>query len=315
MSTITTLVGDCRDVLKTLPDNSVNCVVTSPPYWNLRDYDTPGQIGLENTPAEFIVELVKIFREIKRVLRPDGTCWVNLGDTYANDKKWGGSSGGKNLRENIHKVGLPGAFPKTRERKVSGITSKSLVGVPWRLAIAMIDDGWTLRRDIIWHKPNPMPESVKDRPSCSHEYLFFFSKTEKYFYDYKAIQEPVTGGAHSRGKGNNPKQKNAAPGTRANSRFQTPNMVKTRNKRTVWTIPLQGYRGSHFATFPEKLIEPCILAGCPADSVVLDPFGGSGTTGRVAARHGRDAILIELNPDYAKLITDRTDKIQKVMAL
>jgi DNA modification methylase len=309
------LQGDCRQILKTLADNSVHCIVTSPPYWNQRDYGVVGQIGLEATPAEYVQVMVEVFREVRRVLRPDGTLWLNLGDTYCNDLKWGGSSGGKNLLKKAegkhnYAVGTPGGFPATRQRKVVGLPSKSLIGIPWRVAFALQEDGWILRQDIIWHKRNPMPESVTDRPTKAHEYIFLFSKSGKYYYDAEAIKEPVTGNAHSRGKGKNPKRMAADRYVRSNATFDTTIMYETRNKRSVWTVATQAYSEAHYATFPEKLIEPCILAGCPEGGTVLDPFGGSGTVGQVATRFNRNSILVELNPEYIGQIEKRTDEVQ-----
>jgi DNA modification methylase len=301
---VTILTGDCREVLKTLPDASVHCCVTSPPYWGLRDYGVDAQIGLEQTPEEYVASLVAVFREVRRVLRDDGTLWLNLGDSYAG----AGAGGGGNRKGNEHgqhdaMVGsLRGTVP-------SGLKPKDLVGIPWRVAFALQADGWWLRSDIIWHKPNPMPESVTDRPTKSHEYLFLLAKSDRYYYDAEAIAEPAqieqAGRVTGRGKqayanassfnGMRPQQDNS--GGYGNG--------SVRNKRDVWTVPTAPYKGAHFATFPPALILPCILAGCPVGGTILDPFGGSGTTGAVASGNSRKAVVVELNPDYVKLAQDR----------
>jgi DNA modification methylase len=397
------LTGDCRETLKTLPDASVHCCVTSPPYWGLRDYGTAkweggdaacnhrqvdirqrrglaaaanasdggnrtqaarndndlgipfrdicgkcgarridSQIGLEQTPEAYVAELVAVFREVRRVLRPDGTLWLNLGDSY-----WGGkgASGSSKARATAKERGYvqSGGTVQMNKRPQDGthdtIKPKDLVGIPWRVAFALQADGWYLRQDIIWAKPNPMPESVTDRCTKAHEYIFLLSKSAKYYYDHEAIKEPVTQSSIERlsqpnlehqagsdrvpGKTNGPMKavgrggKNAFRGQGSNRDTETGPANRdgrdmkeigtddTRNKRSVWTVCTQPYKEAHFATFPRALIEPCILAGCPAGGVVLDPFGGSGTTGEVAASNGRDSILIELNPAYVKLAADR----------
>lgn len=315
-------VGDCRELLREIPDESVQCCVTSPPYWGLRDYGHAGQIGQESTPEAFVQAMVEVFREVRRVLKPDGTLWMNLGDSYygagqrgdqfntkAPQPKWAGKANA----ERGHRRGT--ASP------VHGLKFKDMTGMPWRVAIAMQQpdceceacntfshsslwlpvppsicdfedgvkvcpncshwgkpksqsNGWYLRSDIIWHKPNPMPESVTDRPTKSHEYIFLLTKSESYYYDHEAIKEATAG--------------------------------ESRNKRSVWSVPTAPYAGAHFATYPPDLIKPCIMAGTKCGDVVLDPFGGSGTTGQVAIELGRRAILLELNPDYAKIIHRRT---------
>ena len=276
------LIGDAREKLKELPDQSVNCCVTSPPYWGLRDYGNNKQIGLEKNPDEFIAELVDVFREIKRVLRDDGTLWVNMGDSYA-----GGTKGG--------------------DLKSSGLKSKDLVGIPWMLAFALRADGWYLRQDIIWHKPNPMPESVRDRCTKAHEYVFLLSKSDKYYFDTEAMQEPSAGlgktkirfGGKKYGDSDDPKH-----ATKSGNEYTDSG---TRNKRSVWSITAKPFKGAHFATFPPALIEPCILAGCPEGGVVIDPFFGAGTTGLVAQRYGREWIGCELNPEYAAIAQTRIE--------
>ncbi|WP_414664968.1 DNA-methyltransferase [Horticoccus sp. 23ND18S-11] len=319
------MIGDALAHLRALPADSVHCCVTSPPYWGLRDYGVGGQLGLEPTPKDFVVKMVEVFDEVFRVLRPDGTCWVNLGDSYfsggghadsaVNDRRGGYNMA--NRPEHEHR-----AFRARNGRP------KDLVGIPWRVAFALQDSGWYLRQDIVWHKPNPMPESVRDRCTKAHEYIFLLTKSPRYFFDAASISEPVSGTAHSRGSGVNPKAKVFGQNSRINRDrdpdHQSPakirakqnrsfsaavtGLVERRNKRSVWTVAPRAYRGAHFATFPPQLIEPCILAGCPRGGVVLDPFGGSGTTGAVALQHGRNAILIELNPDYAPLIEARLRK-------
>lgn len=328
--------GDCLEMLKTLPDNSVDMCVTSPPYYGLRDYGTgrwiggdpncphrrlskysdktmtghhqkelagnvgdaiyktvcpicgavreDKQIGLEETPEEYVQKLVAVFREVKRVLKDDGTLWLNIGDSYA------GTDGGGSAK------------------------SKDLIGIPWMLAFALRDDGWYLRQDIIWHKPNPMPEPVKDRCTKSHEYIFLFSKSPRYYFDYESIQEdslckddPRNGEGRIAYEG----KRTEGEDPHAQQSFVTVN--DKRNKRDVWTVATRPIKDAHFATFPEALIEPCILAGCRPGGVVLDPFFGSGTTGRVAVKHGRGYIGIELNPEYIDIEKKRLDGVQTAL--
>jgi len=294
--------GDVRAVLPTLEAGSVHTCVTSPPYWGLRDYGADGQLGLESTPAEYIEKMVAVFREVRRVLRDDGTLWLNLGDSYAHDDKWGGATGGKHVPE------LHGGAGLGREKTVTGLKPKDLVGIPWAVAFALRADGWYLRSDIIWHKPNPMPESVTDRPTKAHEYLFLLAKSAKCYYDADAIAEASVKGAagsdfHT-GKTGGHQLGRASTEPRSDD-------TSTRNKRTVWTVATQPYAEAHFATYPEKLIEPCILAGCPVGGVVLDPFNGSGTTGAVAVKHGRNYVGIELNPAYIEMAKDRIGRALK----
>jgi DNA modification methylase len=434
------LEGDCRELLPTLPDASVHCVITSPPYWLLRDYQTgtwqggdaacahvaharpkgqssvrnggfiadrpagrvcsrcgavreDRQIGLEETLAAYLETLVGVFREVRRVLRPDGTCWLNIGDAYANDLKWGGKSGQANT------TSARGGYQGQRVRRATGYKPKDLMLIPHRLAIALQDDGWYVRQDCIWNKTNPMPESVQDRPTTSHEHVFMLTRAPRYYYDAEAVRQPVTGTARGRYAAGQvqvtktPAGWNTGPGGHATIAGRYPRDRKnpaytpeqaasdTRNLRSVWTVATQPFPEAHFATFPERLVEPAILAGtsakgaCPAcgapwrrvvekvrtidgapaqlgawrdeniavvstaqgvghwrigsqvrtvgwkpgcrcnvgDPVpctVLDPFGGSGTTARVATRHGRDAILIELNPQYIGLADERTAGVQ-----
>ncbi len=286
------ITGDCRDVLKTLPDGSINCCVTSPPYFGLRDYGVDGQIGLEQTPDEYVAEMVAVFREVRRVLKDDGTLWLNLGDSY--------SGSGKGPAGNLGKTHNEREIKQTSGIVPDGLKPKDLIGIPWRVAFALQADGWWLRQDIIWAKPNPMPESVRDRCTKSHEYIFLLSKRPRYYFDAEAIAEKAV---HP-GVRMATAYTVAAVGTTSTTPYGG-NAKETRNKRSVWTVCTQPYKGAHFATFPPDLIKPCILAGCPEGGTVLDPFGGSGTTGEVAAGNGRDAILIELNPAYVKLEHDR----------
>lgn len=306
------LVGDCIDMMRTLPAQSVQCCVTSPPYFGLRDYGMADQIGLEQTPAEFIARLVMVFREVRRVLRDDGTVWVNMGDTYASIAG-GYAPGGSAGKHDIVSLATRGAVLRGKRRSPpSGLKQKDLMGIPWRLAFALQDDGWYLRQDIIWHKPNPMPESTRDRCTKAHEYLFLLSKSPRYYYDQEAIREPAIGGqteaAMQFGR-NGPSGEHIIPGQRfAQHRPGRPTptpVTDTRNKRSVWTVATAGYQGAHFATFPPDLIRPCILAGAPRGGVVLDPFGGAGTTAVVAMQEGRKSILCELNPEYAAMAEQR----------
>lgn len=285
--------GNSLEVLKTFPDESVNCVVTSPPYWGLRDYGVEGQLGLEKTPDEYVANMVAIFREVRRVLKSDGTLWLNLGDSYG--------SGNRKTQEsqtvaNGNRQDLP------IERGKQGF-SKQLIGIPWRVAFALQSDGWCLRQDIIWHKPNPMPESVKDRCTKAHEYVFLMSKSPKYYFDNGAIKEPTVTKDNSN-RNRDITKLNNVPGRTRMAGLKT-NNYELRNKRDVWTITTKPYREAHFATFPEKLIEPMILAGCPKEGVVLDPFIGAGTTAVVAKKQGKNYVGIELNPAYIKIAEDR----------
>ena len=372
------LIGDVREKLKELPDQSVHCVVTSPPYWGLRDYGTAswdggdpecdhmsdkrgsrfatpvstkqgsntgsgtasrrdcdcgavridGQIGMEDTPEQFVANMVEVFREVWRVLRDDGTLWLNLGDSYA------GSGKGRNPDGTVHvsaMIAKQGSSAGTVMGNVKGgivpdgLKPKDLVGIPWRVAFALQAEGWYLRQDIIWHKPNPMPESVTDRCTKSHEYIFLLSKSRQYYFDNEAIKEPAkypfddrasradslagtsmnsvggkTGirfGGNKYGDSEDPKH-----ATKSGNEYEA---TGKRNKRDVWTVTTRPFKGAHFATFPPQLIEPCILAGCPPDGTVLDPFFGAGTTGLVAQQHGRNWIGCELNPVYAEMAAKR----------
>lgn len=288
--------GDCRDVLRSLPDASVHCCVTSPPYFGLRDYGNDSQIGLEPTPDAFVAELVSVFREVRRVLRDDGTLWLNLGDSYANDGKWGGARGGK------HASGLHGESGIGRGKKTTGLKPKDRMMIPARVALALQADGWWLRDEIIWHKPNPMPVSVTDRTTPAHEMLYMLTKSARYHYDMKAVKEPAAyTGAPKPGK----QAQTAYTGLAVHSGDLGQSKDGKRQPRSVWTVTPKPFKGAHFATFPPDLVRPCILAGCPLGGTVLDPFGGAGTTGLVAVQNARNAILIELNPEYIAIAQRR----------
>jgi len=298
--------GDCLEVLRTLPDESVQCCVTSPPYWGLRDYGHDGQIGLESTPEAYVGRMVEVFREVRRVLREDGTLWLNLGDSYAASGVSGlGTTSG-------HGKFRGGAKTDSRIRERScpaGLKVKDLVGIPWRVAFALQADGWYLRQDIIWHKPNPMPESVTDRCTKSHEYVFLMAKSQRYYYDAEAISEMSLYPDDNRKARQNPedyeKQMGEVAQIRAVINPSGAKVYPTRNRRSVWTVCTKPYSGAHFAVMPPDLVKPCILAGCPEGGVVLDPFMGSGTVAAVAQDAGRRAVGIELNTEYCKLIAKR----------
>lgn len=363
MEVNTIIQGDCLEVLKTLPDNSIDCCVTSPPYYGLRDYGTgewvggdpdcdhvanpnatkrqgnedfninrpsseetitkgfyqtvcpkcgavreDKQIGLEETPEQYIQRLIDVFREVRRVLKDDGTLWVNIGDSYCN------SNGFARASDSFQRKGRNDAPANDRNLSAlhnSGLKTKDLIGIPWMLAFALRKDGWYLRQDIIWHKPNPMPESVKDRCTKSHEYIFLLSKQPQYYFDYEAIQEDAVSkdcNANIRFGGNK-------YGDNKDKHFQIYSgneWVPTdkRNKRDVWSVTTKAIKEAHFATFPEALIKPCILAGCRIGGVILDPFFGSGTTGRVAESLNRNYLGIELNPEYIEIGKRRTNNVQ-----
>jgi len=269
--------GDCLDVLRALSSESVNCCVTSPPYWGLRDYGVDGQIGLESTPEQYVARMVDVFREVRRVLRDDGTLWLNLGDSYKNGKQ--------------------------------------LVGIPWRVAFALQADGWYLRQDIIWHKPNPMPESVRDRCTKAHEYVFLMAKSERYHYDAEAVKEKSVDPESLRGRRKRNDDKFVGESfseTRAGfSAIPDGKKYERRNRRSVWTVTPKPFKGAHFAVMPPDLVEPCIKAGCPKDGTVLDPFNGAGTTGVVAVNLGRNYIGIELNPQYADMARARIAEAER----
>jgi DNA modification methylase len=308
------ICGDALAELRKLPDELVHCCVTSPPYWGLRDYGVDGQLGLEPTPEEYVANLVAAFREVRRVLRDDGTLWLNLGDCYNGS---GGAGGDYNPG------GLKEGQPKYPGRNISSLKPKDLVGIPWRVAFALQADGWWLRSDIIWHKPNPMPESVTDRPTRAHEYIFLLSKSQHYYYDAQAIREPSSmplPSSDTKNKRNERKQgrrdkqrghgrRHAGFNERWDQMSKAEQCAMGRNKRSVWTVATRPFPEAHFATFPLQLIEPCILAGAPVGGLVLDPFAGSGTTAVAAKRLGRQWLGIELNPEYAEMARRRIDTV------
>lgn len=272
--------GDCLEVLKSFEDKCINCCVTSPPYYGLRDYGTDGQIGIENTPLDYVNNLTTIFNEVKRVLKEDGTLWLNLGDSWTS-------------------------------KKIGCIKQKDLIGIPWMVAFALRESGWYLRQDIIWAKGNPMPESVKDRCTKSHEYIFLLSKNKKYYYDYQAIKEPAVTKPTLRDKNKEGYQADYAKGDRFSKGERIYGADGMRNKRDVWNVNTKPCKEAHFATYPDTLIEPCVLAGCPEGGIVLDPFMGAGTTGMVARKYGRDYIGIELNAEYVDMANKRIEEYIK----
>jgi len=307
----TILCGDALEQLRKLEAESAHTCVTSPPYYNLRDYGAAGQIGMEDTPEEYIQHLVRLFREVRRVLRPDGTLWVNIGDTYAANRAY-------QVKETR---GTRGHTFSGSIAVPDGCKPKDMIGIPWLLAFALRADGWYLRQDIIWNKPNAMPESVRDRCTKAHEYIFLLSRSPRYYFDAAAIREPCGakgnartfrgGGAYTCGQSfqNSARVERESHGNKANG-------TGRRNKRSVWNISTAGFKGAHFATFPEKLAEPCILAGCPEGGTVLDPFMGSGTTGVVAKRLRRNFVGVEINPEYWQMATDRiTSTMQEFQQL
>lgn len=336
--------GDALTVLRQLNSESVQCCVTSPPYFQLRDYGVDGQIGLEDTPEEFIAKLVEVFHEVKRVLKPDGTLWVNIADSYAGSGKGRNTdgrhsdAGGKNSKQSTNTGAVMGRLKKTVTSEDA--KPKDLLGIPWMLAFALRADGWYLRSDILWKKTNPIPESVKDRPTRCHEYIFLLSKSRTYYYDYEAVMEDAVGynnaevaGSEGTLRLNTRRRKGNAKSFRGGGAYtnnrsfdnsaeverethgNVENKTGKRNLRDVWSVATQGTKEAHFATFPEKLIEPCILAGTKAGDVVLDPFAGSGTTGIVAHRYGREFIGIELNEEYAELARRRISDVQMRLVL
>lgn len=324
--TVQIIQGDCRDVLKTIPEESANCIVTSPPYWGLRDYGVDGQIGLERSPNDYVDQMVSVFREARRVLRKDGTLWLNLGDTYSTR-----FFKGRNVQQTKHKKNSYTVNAAHRSIEF-GCKPKDLIGIPWMVAFALRVDGWWLRRDIIWNKPNQMPESVRDRPTSSHEYVFLLTKSERYWYDHEAVRTKATSDSiarYKRGRSDTHKYADGGPGGQTicrtsdkqrehgrrhagfNDRLdcmpREEHISEWANLRSVLTIATKPFSGAHFATFPPDLAETCIKAGCPKGGTVLDPFGGAGTTGLVADRLQRNAILIELNQSYADMSAKRIE--------
>ena len=356
------LEGNCIEQLKSLPDESVNCCITSPPYWGLRDYGTgtwvggdiscshkrdskqsdktqtghrnlegavgdgiykdvckrcgavckDNQVGLELTPEQYTAKIVSVFREVHRVLKNDGTLWLNLGDSYAATTKGSGGAGKSTLGPNRDLQNIQFQKMQTRTFSLGALKPKDLVGIPWRVAFALQADGWWLRQDIIWHKPNPMPESVRDRCTKAHEYIFLMTKSPHYYFDNEAIKVESKQDWGTRDRTNG-KYHNIGTGLQPHSGL-TKSYEKT-NKRSVWSVNVKPYKEAHFATYPAELIEPCVLAGCPVGGTVLDPFGGSGTTAQVAIENGRNAILCELNPEYIKLINKRIAEAQPLLLM
>jgi DNA modification methylase len=309
------ILGDCLEELKKIEDGSIDCVITSPPYWGLRDYGNKKQLGLEKTPEEYVANMVLVFREVKRVLRGNGTLWLNIGDSYVSGKSRYSSSpqtlSGKNRGEPVKNNKLDLYYHPY-------LKDKDLCGIPWRVAFALQQDGWYLRQDIIWHKPNPMPESVTDRCTKSHEYIFLLVKSKRYYFDNMAIKEPAKSGndlgilrSKRQARLNHPsiikRQEQGVDSRIAGTGF--------RNKRSVWTVKTKPFKGAHFATFPENLILPCVLAGCPKEGIVLDPFMGAGTTGVVAKKQGRSFIGIELNPEYLEIAKERIENTEIQLSL
>jgi DNA modification methylase len=308
--------GDCREIMRRWKEQGIKAqtCVTSPPYYGLRDYGHEGQLGLEETPEQYITAMVEVFRCVWDVLEDDGTLWLNIGDSYVgamSQHKDSGSFGDTSCISKKTQSGIPetGRIERNRLLRENGLKQKDLIGIPWMLAFALRADGWYLRQDIIWHKPNPMPESVQDRCTKAHEYIFLMSKSQKYYYDHEAMQERAD---RPEGPGNitHAYQNGAIYGLPEKASCQSGLLNigarETRNKRSVWTVSTKPYAGAHFAVFPSDLIEPCILAGAPAGGIVLDPFMGSGTTAQVAQNLGRQYIGCELNPDYCQLQNIRT---------
>jgi DNA modification methylase len=309
--------GDCLDILPTIEANTIQCCVTSPPYYGLRDYGVDGQIGLESTPEAYVEKLVAVFREVKRVLRDDGTLWLSLGDSYAGGGNYRGVDSEATLsakqRSNGGARGVSQLLGSAG--KEIGLAPKNLIGIPWRVAFALQSDGWYLRQDIIWHKPNPMPESVTDRCTKSHEYIFLLTKSARYFYDAAAVSEEATSnqGAGVIGRGGQSSAKAVGCNGRQPQQDHSGWMGgdgETRNRRSVWTITTKPYKEAHFATFPEEIPRTCILAGSKKGDTILDPFSGAGTTGVVAEKLDRKYIGIELNPQYTKMAEDRIYNVQ-----
>jgi DNA modification methylase len=302
-------IGDAVKILSAFPSGSVDCCVTSPPYYGLRDYNASGQIGLEDTPAAYVARLIEVFDEVYRVLKPSGTFWLNIGDSYAGSGRGKGDINRKGLHQ-------PESSKFDKPYKLDGYKNKDLIGIPWMLAFALRDRGWYLRQEIIWHKPNPMPESVRDRCTKSHESLFLLTKQPKYYFSHKEMLEPAMYDGRKK-LAKKPSRKYLQSNTGApmqslvkggGERWRKIDGQFVRNKRDVWTIPTRPFKGAHFATFPPDLIKPCVLAGCPVDGVVLDPFFGAGTTGLVATELGRSYIGIDINIEYCKIAAERLNE-------
>ena len=302
--------GDCRDIMTRWASEGVKVqtCITSPPYYGLRDYGHDGQIGLEETPEEYIEAMVEVFRCVRNILADDGTVWLNIGDSYYNYRPGKGQALVKQSVSNT-KQDLPDTCAR-RGNKLDGLKEKDLIGIPWMLALALRADGWYLRQDIIWHKPNPMPESVADRCTKAHEYIFLLSKNPHYYYDNEAIKEPsLTNDKNVRDRDTT--RLNNTPGRTRMGGLKT-NDYEMKNKRSVWTVTTKPYKGAHFATFPPDLIEPCVLAGSKPGDIVFDPFMGSGTTAGVALKHGRQYMGCELNPEYKNIQVERIKSVSEM---
>lgn len=300
----TILVGDVLDRIKEIPDQTVQCVVTSPPYWGLRDYGHDDQLGLESTPEAYVENMVQVFREVRRILKDDGVLWLNLGDSYAGNTSRAsnnGRAGFGNKRE--------GVFTKTGEN----LKPKDLVGIPWRVAFGLQADGWWLRQDIIWHKPNPMPESVTDRCTKAHEYVFMLTKSSRYYFDNEAVKETAKWSNDKRAGEGRLTYDGKRQGDKGTGQEAFVSITDTRNKRSVWTIPTKPFRGAHFAVMPEALCEPPILATSQENDIVFDPFTGSGTVATVALRHNRNYLGIELNHEYIEIARNRITDDQPML--
>ncbi len=304
--------GDCLEVLATMPDNSVHCCVTSPPYFGLRDYGHPDQIGLEASPEAYVTKMVSVFREVRRVLRDDGCCFINIGDSYAGSGVAGPPSAKNKLNNGVGAVQNNKVMNGLgRAPTAPGYKPKDLIGIPWMLAFALRADGWYLRSEIIWAKKNCMPESVTDRPTKAHEQVFLLTKSARYWYDAEAVKEKSIDPEGSAKRYESPfweNGKHQTGGYSANGAKHTAGIKQFdshRNRRSVWSIASQPFPGAHFAVMPKKLVEPCIMAGCPVGGIVLDPFNGAATVGIVALEHGRQYLGIELNPEYVQLSVDR----------
>jgi DNA modification methylase len=331
------LKGHALDRLREMPDESVHCCVTSPPYWGLRDYGVDGQIGMEKTPAEYLANLVAVFAEVRRILRKDGTCWVNLGDSYCSTDKWGGGKSGNTGKHTVSDTGKVASWAvRSKKPAILGVKPKDLMGMPWRLAFALQDDGWWLRQDIIWAKPNCMPGSQEDRCTSSHEYVFMFTKAANYWSDFDAIKTPpresslirtaqnlqLQAGSHRANGGGKTNGPMKAVGVRVdkqrghsrahagfNDRWDAMDKDEQQSRpammRDVWFVPPASYDGAHFAVMPEEVARRCILAGCPEGGTVIDIFNGSGTTGLAALANRRHYLGIELNADYVAMSEER----------
>lgn len=296
--------GDCLEVLRDLPDGCARMCITSPPYWGLRDYGCDGQIGLEKTPDEFVARLVKVFRELRRVLADDGTLWLNIGDSYAQSGKGGATGATSTLNGGIESQNA--SKHVAANRLVAGLKPKDLVGIPWMVSFALRADGWYLRQDVIWHKPNPMPESVRDRFTKSHEHLFLLSKSPRYYWDAEASKEPAVYKEKRNGRiGAYQKKAQGDGGDGTSPTGIAERDLTVRNRRDVWTVATQPFKGAHFATFPPDLVEPCVKIGSAPGDIVLDPFAGAGTVGVVCMGLGREHLGIELNPAYVAIAEAR----------